>query len=431
MNRTTVLGLLGVVALAACSSQEATPTDAGSTPLPCDVDAVLAKNCRSCHQSPPKFGAPMPLTSWEAVHKKAVSTPSLEVWQLMKQRVHDAKNPMPAAGMLGAADLAVLDGWFAAGAPKGSGACGDAGVVVPKEGPDYLPCPKSQQKTFVAHGEGADKFAVPADAGNLYECFYFKSPFATTTQATAFAPIIDDARVVHHWILFETGTPQKEGTYGPCKMPLDAQFISGWAPGAGNKVLPDDVGLRLPGADRWLILQLHYWNVAGHADARDASGVAMCTTETLRPHTAVISTLGSANIELPPKSVDVAVTGKCTPTLTEPVHVLSSSPHMHGRGKTFKTKVLRGGDPTKTETIVDVARFDFNAQQSYPAPGTDYVLQPGDTLETTCVYDNPGGSPVYFGEKTEDEMCFNFVLAWPESGIVNAGGKASRRCIDK
>jgi hypothetical protein len=40
-------------------------------------------------------------------------------------------------------------------------------------------------------------------------------------------------------------------------------------------------------------------------------------------------------------------------------------------------------------------------------------------------------SASYFGEKTEDEMCFNFVLAYPETGLVNAGGKAARRCIDK
>jgi len=423
------LSFVGLL-LVACGSTSEAPPPVGSTPLPCDVDAVLAKNCRSCHSSPAKYGAPMPLTSWEAVHAKAASNPGVEVWELMKARVHDKQNPMPASGMLGATDLATLDAWFAASAPKGTASCSDAGVVETKEGPAYLPCPEAQQTRFVAHGDGGAKFSVPADAGNLYECFYFKSPFTTPTQATAFAPIIDDTRVVHHWILFETPTPQKEGTYGPCKMPLDAQFISGWAPGGGNKVMPDDVGMKLPGGDRWLILQLHYWNVAGHKDSKDQSGVAMCTTEKLRPHTAVISTLGSANIDLPPKSANVEVKGKCTPNLTEPIHVLASSPHMHGRGHKFTTKVLRGGDPAKAETLVDVPRFDFNAQQSYDAP-KDMLLAPGDTLETTCVYDNPGSTSVFFGEKTEDEMCFNFVLAWPESGIVNAGGAAARRCIDK
>lgn len=38
---------------------------------------------------------------------------------------------------------------------------------------------------------------------------------------------------------------------------------------------------------------------------------------------------------------------------------------------------------------------------------------PGDAIRTTCTFDNPYDFPVLFGEGTEDEMCFNFVMAYP------------------
>jgi hypothetical protein len=242
-------------------------------------------------------------------HSKPVST-------RMGERIHDPVAPMPQGGHLSASDLAVLDGWLAAGAPAADSAraaCVDAGGLAdagPLPGPDSLPCPPEQRTTFLAHGAGAtEPFALAADADNLYMCFTTKAPWTTPTQATAFAPVIDDTRVVHHWILYETSTPQTEGGAGPCKMPFDAKFLQGWAPGGENHVLPDDIGLGLPNADRWLILQVHYWNVAGYKDVRDRSGVSMCTTTALRPKTAVVSTIGSANIDLAPRSVGTVVTG--------------------------------------------------------------------------------------------------------------------------
>ena len=48
---------------------------------------------------------------------------------------------------------------------------------------------------------------------------------------------------------------------------------------------------------------------------------------------------------------------------------------------------------------------------------SDASLQNGGAIQasltTTCTYDNPDGGPVGFGEDTEDEMCFNFVLTYP------------------
>lgn len=439
MKRT--LSFLALALVAACSSSrdDKTTADAGGdtssnvAALPCDVSDALVANCQKCHSNPPSFGAPMPLVTLADVKAKAKSDPSKTVAELMKVRINETGSRVmpPSGNTMPKTDLDKLNAWLDGGAPASTtAACGDSGVPTEKVGPDYLPCPASERTTFLAHGEGGAKFDVPADAGNLYECFYFKAPFEAGAQATAFAPVIDDKRVVHHWILFETGTPQVEGAFGKCKMPLDAAFITGWAPGAGNNVLPSDVGLKLPAKDRWLILQLHYWNVAGYTDAKDSSGVSLCVTPTPRKNTAVISTLGTLSIDIPAKTMGVTTSGTCTPNLTAPATILSASPHMHGRGRALKTEILRGGDPTKSEIVVDETNFDFNAQGSHTLP-TPLLVNPGDKLKTTCVYDNPTSTPAYFGEKTEDEMCFDFVLSYPENGLVNTAGATARRCVDK
>ena len=38
---------------------------------------------------------------------------------------------------------------------------------------------------------------------------------------------------------------------------------------------------------------------------------------------------------------------------------------------------------------------------------------------------------IVFAEGTEDEMCFNFVLAWPAGSLSNAAGQSGRRCIGR
>jgi hypothetical protein len=43
---------------------------------------------------------------------------------------------------------------------------------------------------------------------------------------------------------------------------------------------------------------------------------------------------------------------------------------------------------------------------------------PGDTLRTTCTYKNATAAPIRFGERTENEMCFNFVAVYPITRVT-------------
>ena len=395
-----------------------------ATGLPCEVAKALDTACGECHSSPPKYAAPMPLTSLADVHAQSVGDPSRKVFEVMLERIKSDDKPMPPKGEMAEADKKAVVEWLEAGAPESSDTCepmgggGGAGV-----GPEALPCTPSH--SFTAHALGSDeKYPVPViGAENQYECFSFKSPFDGKTQATAWAPIIDDERVLHHWILYRTLVPQIDGGVMPCVMPPDATFVAGWAPGGENAVMPEDVGLELAGPAEYFIMQVHYNNAAHHPDSFDASGVAFCTTDTPREHTAGVVTLGTALIAIPPHAQGWEATGNCPSAITavgmaEPLTMLASFPHMHRLGRGLRTMISRGGDASKVEPLIDIDNFSYNDQGFYPHD-PPIVIQPGDGLQTTCTYDNPDLSVVTFGEKTENEMCFNFVLAYPITALLN------------
>ena len=94
--------------------------------------------------------------------------------------------------------------------------------------------------------------------------------------------------------------------------------------------------------------------------------------------------------------------------------MIASFPHMHELGRKFKTDIMRGSNTGPVENLVDITAWNFQSQQFY-AHDPPVILNPGDAVRTTCTYDNPTPNNVQFGENTEDEMCFNFVMLYPIS----------------
>jgi hypothetical protein len=408
------------------SGQGETSGPASSTGLPCAVLDVLRRECHECHGSPPSFGAPMSLLDYDDLQLPAFGDPTRAVYEVVAERLVDEAAMMPPGGDIDASDRDVLLDWIAADAPEDPDSqCGDAPPDDgPDVGPDALPC--EPDTTFLAHDplDPSKPYHVPSlGADDLYTCFAFNSPFAPGEQGTAWAPIIDDERVVHHIVFYSTIGPQLENGVYPCSVMEQVinRFVAIWAPGGGNLVMPEEAGLDLsaPG----YVMQVHYNNAAHHEDALDRSGIAMCTTDTPREHKAGSLTLGTIGIAIPPGAEDWPIYGRCGVERTllwpEEVKVAFSAPHMHQLGRSFDTKALRlDASGTITEhTLVDVPQFDFNHHQGY-VQDPPFVIKRGDELRTKCVYDNDHPFPVLFGEGTNDEMCLNFMLVYPIDGIL-------------
>ncbi|MBK8251199.1 MAG: hypothetical protein IPK82_00835 [Polyangiaceae bacterium] len=86
--------------------------------VPCDVAAVMADKCLSCHGAKPS-GAPMSLATYEDLTATSTVDSTKTVIERAVIRMADASKPMPPAGGATADDIAVLQAWIDAGTPKG------------------------------------------------------------------------------------------------------------------------------------------------------------------------------------------------------------------------------------------------------------------------------------------------------------------------
>jgi hypothetical protein len=406
----------------------ALPINPGDTDLPCDVATVMANTCWYCHGKTLSFAAPMPLLNSADFKANGKLTPTQSVGQLTLARIADPAKPMPPTyhpKQLDDASKKLLNDWVAAGmAPRAPTAPACTLPTVEQPGvydatPVGGPADCTDYYELRGHGKpvvgDTTPFKIPADpgnGGNTYQCFYFDAPYDLEAQGMWFAPIVDNTKVLHHWLLYgadqETAISGAPGTYGPCSAAEPGRYlIAGWAPGAGPTKLPNDVGLHL---SKRLVLEVHYYNNTG-AEAEDRSGVKFCTAKKdTRPHLAGVHFTGSEGICVDPGQ-QKEVSGPCDPADNGDIHILNIWPHMHKTGTRMRIVINRRGGGQ--EVLHDEA-FDFNNQVAYPK---DVVLHNGDTMETHCTYKNSTNDRVHFGERTQDEMCYGFITAWPNGAL--------------
>jgi hypothetical protein len=276
--------------------------------------------------------------------------------------------------------------------------------------------------SFRAHGQkvpgDTTPFPVPAGTQNLYQCFYFKAPWSVPMHGLTFKSVDVNEAVVHHWLLYAT-VPKPDGGMDACVgLHPDSALLAGWAPGADDWNMPPDVGMVLPsGQDGYFMLEVHYYNGTGQ-DHVDRAGVEVCATPDLRKNAATVSWLGTQLINIPARTTGSA-TGLCDPRDDlGPITILRTWPHMHKLGRGLRTEITRAGG--NKQMLVNVPDFDFEYQYGYPTEPS-VVINPGDTLTTVCDFENNTGSSVGFGPETEQEMCYNFVVAYPAAALTSIG----------
>jgi hypothetical protein len=469
----------------ACTSGAADQAPESSTPMgsiPCEVMDVLQRNCSTCHGQVPQFGAPMSLLNESDVHMvaKEPGHGNKQVFQRIAERIHGTTGeslmpPLaPNRSALSNADVAILDNWIGQGAPAGqscminvaigsggstqvgsggrSGAGGSQGTggTYPQsaggsggskiyvDAGQFQP-PPIQDCTNIDITARADAtgapFAVPTGTSELYQCFSYHVDLKGSTQALSFHPLIQQTTsspvgsgspVIHHWLLYQALTSQTNGVSSACiGFHPDGVLLAGWAPGATDWNLPPTVGEEVGTGD--FILEVHYNNYTGQ-NHTDQSGVRVCLANVPRQNVAGISWLGNDIFGgfgvpgIPPATPDALISGRCRPSLTGPVHIITSWPHMHKRGRRMTAVIDRAGGAV--DPLFDV-QFDFNSQWQYATPA---VINAGDSILTTCHFDNTDTYAVSFGERTVDEMCFNFTLAYPAHTLIG-GGLHANSCI--
>jgi len=378
--------------------------------------------------------------------------------------------PMPPDGTLAADKLASIDAWTASGAPDcggfkhstpqgnggatGQGGSTGQGGALPGSGgttsaggqqgtggavkdPGYDPAPylspdgqyfikdppgtipvgpdaKNADYCFniVAHNaqtpvaSDPSKFSVPPQ--EFYHAFQFKVPYDKTAWALSTRPIIDNNKVIHHWLLFQMGGGGTDGSHAnEVGLQVGNAMLTGWAPGGNPLDMPAGVGLEMPAVGGFLSMENHYNNATGSAQP-DRSGVRLCVTFTKPQNPASLTWLGTELINIPANGTGTA-SGTCNSWKKNvEVHMLQSVPHMHTLGSHMKTVINRAAGGT--DILIDKP-FVFTDQRAYPIE--DVIVKPNDTLTTTCTWQNTTSKSVAFGTATSAEMCYNFVVYYP------------------
>jgi hypothetical protein len=123
----------GPVASAGKDGGAATDAGAGAATasgLPCDVRALLALRCTSCHGAPPQAGVPMSLVSYADLVAPSKANPAATNAQRALTRMQSPIAPMPPdpGSPATSTEVAALGSWIAAGYPLVLGGCGGAGA---------------------------------------------------------------------------------------------------------------------------------------------------------------------------------------------------------------------------------------------------------------------------------------------------------------
>lgn len=369
--------------------------------LPCNVDAILKKNCQTCHSAEPVSGASTSLVTHDDLMKDHNGK---KVWELVKERIHDDARPMPAAPAprIAGDDLKAMDDWFTDGTKSSDATCT---TDAPADSVKPLSC--TPDTKLIAK----EKFTMPQNADlDTYMCFGVDVNVTAKRHVIGLKPLVDNPKIVHHILLFrtekaESTTPFKCEAFGSSAWNL----VAGWAPGGNNLELPPEAGFpQEAGTTHW-VLQIHYNNAANLPGAQDQSGYEICTTDKLRPNDAGVMAFGSIKFSIPPRS---QTTVKCDYKLDDRfdgIRVFNASPHMHEQGVSMSTHRLNGGKGDE-ELVFEQKNFSFEAQANYPV---DKTLHEGDVMRTRCGFKNPSDKTTNFGEGTGDEMCFNFVGYYP------------------
>ncbi len=213
---------------------------------------------------------------------------------------------------------------------------------------------------------------------------------------------------LHHIIVFSSENEENDGDR-PCELIEGGWFIR-YAGGTATDPLemPDDVAMPVAPVETFVI-QFHYLNASDDAVVDDTTVDIRFTApgESFTPAGLLVA--GSDDFEIPPMTTGYEVKGTCNvPTFVPSVNVFAIWPHMHQTGRHFKIDLTHDG---QTSTVWDEP-FAFGDQSLY-VPADEYVIAPGDRIDTTCTYDNPTDDVIPIGESSTQEMCFDFFFYYP------------------
>ena len=183
-----------------------------------------------------------------------------------------------------------------------------------------------------------------------------------------------------------------------------------WVPGGEWLALPKDAAIELPDQIDRIVVQAHVVRVTD--GPAEATSIEWCSPANPPKHAAHWLPLLAPVPAIRPQHEEISTS---IHSVSEPLYVFSSWPHMHRVGAEFHAAII--GNNGARRPMVDIVPWDVDAQSIYPV--ADHVL-PGESIETTCIWRNPTTEYVFPGPGIENEMCNQVLVVWPADAGTDA-----------
>jgi hypothetical protein len=270
-------------------------------------------------------------------------------------------------------------------------------------------------------GSGGSDAGIPADFQMLisrswtmpsdtegYKCVRIAVP--SDMWITAFRSLSPVG--THHSVLTVSTSSSQTGEYDCSPGSLDNQMLYAAGVGTDDNEFPPGVAIHLA-AGTFINLNLHLYNTTDNPITA-TSGVLVKTIDAASVvHEADMQFSGTFFINIPSDNQVHTASGSCK--VANDFHVFTLWPHMHQTAVHQKFTVTpSAGSPT---SMLDTD-YSFSEQKNYPM--VDTVLHAGDTLTTTCSYQNNTGTTMIWGESSMQEMCFTGIYRYPAGGNLMA-----------
>lgn len=379
-----------------------------------DVARILQQNCVQCHR---EGGiAPFALDDIEEVSdrarviKRVVTEATMPPWFAALEAGAES-NPWANDCSLSERDKTDLIAWIdSKDRPLGDPSDAPAPRVYPAEwsiGTPDLVVPLSRA------------YDIKADGFMPYAFDVVQTELTEDRWVKAYEILPSERDVVHHVIVHvhekgETVTQRGEGAGG---------YWALYVPGNGAHEYPEGFARKIP-AGAQVSFQIHYTPSGTAKQERLRLGLVFAK-EAPRYE---VRTVGVANprLSIPPGAERHVETH--TQRVPFDMPVTSFMPHMHIRGAAFTYEVTYPDG--KTETLLDIPRYDFNWQLRYDYKKPRLIPQ-GSTLKITAVYNNSASNQanpdptklVKWGSQTVDEMMIGYLeyfLPVTDAGTVAA-----------
>jgi peroxiredoxin len=373
-----------------------TPTNSSSAVTYAQhVAPILMAKCVSCHRAG-EIG-PFSLTEYEEVAGWAPMIAEVTSQRRMPPWHADpAHGDFANANRLTDAELATIQDWVQSGAPAG-----DLQQVPPL--PTFTEGWQLPRTPDLIVAMADKPFAVPATGEVKYQYFSVDPGIKEDLWVSAAEIVPGDRSVVHHVIVF--ALPPGE------KMREDGQFLQAYVPGLRVTPWPKGMAKRVKAGSRF-IFQVHYTPTGvAHNDLTQV-GMVLADPKTITHEVQTVSTM-TRRLEIQPELDHQPFQ---TPPLTAPrdVLLLSLSPHMHLRGKSFRYEAE--WPDGKQEVLLNVPAYDFNWQTTYRLKEPRKIPQ-GTKITGFASFDNSRNnlanpdptSPVRWGDQSWEEMLIGYM----------------------